>query len=450
MGSLLLLNGNNLFAAREIDSAPRLSSSGPDMYILDGQQRVTSLFHAVTDTSKYCYYINFPELADDSTEIVNWMPRLAFEKQYSDLRTRAGKGIALVKDVWEATSFYEWVGHIRSNERRMQYLKLRDERLPGFHSNVYQVMAIELEEGIGLEALARIFETINRTGVALNAFDLLVAKLYPSNFMLRERWDQALRASPMLRHFDPNELEIMKLISLLIRRDLGSKASKGVRQGDILNLKVEHIIQKWDTAVELYICALKRMLSFGVVCRDLVPSWSMVLGLAGTETWLSEAQAFAWWKNAIMRQSFAQSANTKIVSEFDSQMKNESPGQEEHLTAEELLRKSIRANGLLAKGFASLMIHKGARDPISGQLLMTSSSVLMKTVDEEGILLNSKASDTIRNLLLISGESEKQVTGTSLVGSLHWKSALLSQGIDPVMLTRSAEYATATFEGGLA
>ncbi len=449
MGSLLLLNGNKLFEAREIDGAPKLNSNGPDLYLLDGQQRVTSLFHAVTNSSKYCYFVDFNDLSEDSGEIVNWMSRVVFEKTYGTLQERASKGIALVKDIWDASSFFEWVGHVRSNEDRLIYMKMRDEKLAGFHSNVYQVMAIELEEGIGLEALARIFETINRTGVALNAFDLLVAKLYPSKFMLRDMWDKALRENPILRHFEPNEFEIMKMVSLLIRRDYGPKASKGVRQGDVLNLKVGHIIDKWDEAVHLYVAGLKRISTFGVVCKELVPSWSMVLGLAGCEIWLDDKRTFSWWRDAIAKQSFAQSANTKIVSEFDSQMKNESPGQEEDLTAKDLLRKSIRANGLLAKGFASLMVRKEARDPISGRLLLTCSSVLIKTIGDDGVLLNVKAADTIKNMILISGESDERVVGKSLADGPQWKTALLSQGIDSVTGVRDYLYVKKVFEGGI-
>src|SRR5690606_8982038 len=120
----------------------------------------------------------------------------------------------------------------------------------------YQIMAIELEQGIELEALARIFETINRTGVALNAFDLLVAKLYPSKFNLRDEWERARDQFSILARFDPDELEILKLLSLLIRKELGRKHSKGVRQGDLLALDPKLIVEFWPRAIELYAKAL--------------------------------------------------------------------------------------------------------------------------------------------------------------------------------------------------
>jgi len=443
------MRGNKLFQAREIDAAPKLGNSKPDYYLLDGQQRVTSLFHAVTNTSRYCYFVDFTAIGDETGEMVRWMPRSTFEKNFESLKSRAQKGLALVNDIWESKSFYEWLSHVRSNDARMQFLRIRDEKLSGFQANVYQVMAIELDEGIGLEALARIFETINRTGVALNAFDLLVAKLYPNDFMLRDKWEEALRIKPALRHFEPNELEIVKLVSLLIRKEYGQGASKGVRQGDILGLKAQHIIEKWDDAVTLYVKALHRLMRFGVVSKELVPNWSMVLGLAGCELWLNDADTFKWWRDSILKQTFSQSANTKIVSEFDSKMAGKPLSEEDYIKADTLLRQNIRSNGLLAKGFCSLMIRAGARDPIDGKLLSASSSILMKTANENGVLYSIKANDTIKDLILISGDSDVKLSGLSLVDGPHWKPALMSQGMDPVSGSRSFNYVHSIFEGGI-
>lgn len=448
MGSLLLLNGSGLFEAREIECAPKLGNSVASTYLLDGQQRVTSLFHAVTDTSKYCYYVNFNNLDDGGNDLVNWMSRPAFEKHYGDMCSRAKDGIALIRDIWEAASFFEWLSYIKSNEKRHKFLKAREEYLSGFQANVYQVMAIELEESIGLEALARIFETINRTGVALNAFDLLVAKLYPSKFMLKAEWDKVLERTPILRHFSPDNLEIVKMVSLLIRSNIGPRSSKGVRQGDILNLKPKDIIQTWEQAVELYTSSIKKLPTYGVVCRELVPTWSMVLGIGGCSLWRSEDEGLAWWIDSIISEAFSQGANTKIVAEFDSKMQT-SVRSTEGVTATSILGKSIRSNGLLAKGFTSLMIRSNAIDPISGELLLGCGAVSMKTLSDDGNLLSVKANDTLTRLVLISEESDRSLKGGSLDSSSWWKSGLLSQGIDPLLNTRNTNYVEKIFCGRL-
>ena len=67
-----------------------------------------------------------------------------------------------------------------------------------------------MRKGIELEALARIFETINRTGMKLDAFDLMVSVLYPKGFHLRDRWDEAVLQFPVLAEMNTGGLEILK------------------------------------------------------------------------------------------------------------------------------------------------------------------------------------------------------------------------------------------------
>ena len=51
IGSLLLLSGPQPFAFRAIEGAPATSGTELDLYILDGQQRVTALYHAIANVS---------------------------------------------------------------------------------------------------------------------------------------------------------------------------------------------------------------------------------------------------------------------------------------------------------------------------------------------------------------------------------------------------------------
>src|SRR5690606_6483042 len=114
------------------------------------------------------------------------------------------------------------------------------------------VMAIELDQEIEIEALARIFETLNRTGVRLNAFDLMVAMLYPRGFHLRDKWQEALNENDFTNAFSVDAVEVLKLTALLIRFHEGKTKSRGVRQGDLLNIDGSLITRYWDAAVGLY------------------------------------------------------------------------------------------------------------------------------------------------------------------------------------------------------
>ena len=266
--------------------------------------------------------------------------------------------------------------------------------------------------------------------------------------MLKAEWDNVLEHTPKLRHFSPDNLEIVKMISLLIRYNLGPRNSKGVRQGDILSLKPKDIINTWKQAVELYTSAIKKLPTYGVVCRELVPSWSMVLGVAGCSLWCTEDEGLAWWIDSIISESFSQGANTKIVREFDTKMQS-SAKFTDGVTAASILEKSTRSNGLLARGFASLIIRNNAIDPINGKLLLGTGSVAMKTLSDDGSLSSVKANDTLNRLVIISEESDESLKGGRLDENTHWKSGLLSQGIDPISNTRNTNYVEEIFRGRL-
>ncbi|WP_431522455.1 DUF262 domain-containing protein [Shinella zoogloeoides] len=283
IGSLLLLKGPQPFAFRSIDSAPDVLHPELDLYVLDGQQRVTSVYHAIQNVSPFVYFVDFANATREDDEVISWDRRIRFERKYKTLESRAEAGVALVCDFWDNERFHAWLDRIADAQRRNEFVSFRERRLGGLQSKVYKLLATELEQGIELEALAKIFETLNKTGVRLNAFDLLVAKLYPppTSFNLREKWDSAKRDSQVLSKFDPDGLEIVKMIALLVRGRKGRSFSKGVRQGDVLSLDPQLISRYWDDAVSLYVRALTKMQEFGVVASYLVPNWSMVLGLAG-------------------------------------------------------------------------------------------------------------------------------------------------------------------------
>ena len=65
----------------------------------------------------------------------------------------------------------------------------------------YNITSLKLSSDLGLEPLAVIFETVNKTGVRLDVDDLMLAKLYPSGFHLHDEWDEAVAKYTYLGEF---------------------------------------------------------------------------------------------------------------------------------------------------------------------------------------------------------------------------------------------------------
>lgn len=450
IGSLLLLNGPQPFAFREIDSAPKITGKRLDAYILDGQQRITALYHAITDSSEICYYIDFDALANGDDGYIKWEKRNVFEKSYSTKELRAQSLIALVSEIWEFETFYEWLEHTPLSAEKSKIVNLRERKLGGLQSKVYKVMAIELEQEIDLEALARIFETLNRTGVKLNAFDLMVAALYPSGFHLRDEWDAALRATPILQKINPDALEVLKLLALLVRSTNGPKAAKGVRQGDLLAIDRDLIKDRWSDALGLYIKSLNYCSNnFGMISEDLVPSWSMILGVAGwlKGPYIDDKTISEWWVNRLFTQHYSQAANTRVVADFsyitDGIFVKTPFSNEEYATA---LKQPARRNGLLARGISALLVHAGAKDILTGEAI-PPTNVALRALSRSAGLRSVSSEDTMESIVVLSAESDRKLPRTIAISALDETAllALESQGIEPPEFQRKLEYVLQSF-----
>lgn len=413
IGSLLLLSGPQPFAIRSIEGGPKITDQDLDLYILDGQQRLTSLYHAVADVSDYCYYIDFEALDKDDDEYISWEKRSSFHYKYPGIETRANARIALITDIWDTQNFYKWLECLPDQHARTKCVELRETRIPGLHSKVYKVMAIVLDQTIALEALARIFETLNRTGVALNAFDLMVATLYPTGFKLRDEWEATIESNAAISKILPDELEIIKLIALMARGIYGKKESRGVRQGDLLRLNKKKIQEIWPEGTKLYNNALEYCISeFGVTSQDLVPSWGMILGVAA---WLKFKSADdtgvrAWWYDRLFTQLFSQASNTRIVSEFDALL-NHVEGSVVWPTNQPRATTDLpaKSNGVLMRGIGAILVRRGARDLFSDDPLSNFKKIIFRAVQPDGQVTRPKSSDPLDRIIIVSEETDKKL-----------------------------------------
>jgi Uncharacterized conserved protein len=400
IGSILILNGPQPFAIKSIYEGPELIGNELEYYILDGQQRITSLYHAIYDKSSYCYYVDFDVLLEEGSEFLLWERRSFFEKKYPDIESRSKNKKALIKDIWNIESFYEWLESMGNPSLISRLIKIKEMYLGGLKSEVYRVNSVELEQEVQLEALARIFETINTSGVKLSAFDLMVAALYPFNFNLKNKFKSAIEENPSLRIIEDEPNEILKMVSLLMRMDNLSN-SRGVKHGDILQLDKNIFISKWDEAVKWYVASLEYCKkNFGVISSSLIPAPAMIL-MVGLMLKLKKSSQYIrhWWLNKVLTQYYSQAANTRIMTDFSSLMKNDARQEGNAISLifkDDLYNDSARKNGILLRGVAGEIIASGAQDPESGKILQEVEDIsffemlngTFKKIDSDSIIRN--------------------------------------------------------------
>ncbi len=338
IGSFLMLEqtGKNRLLSREIAGAPKARSK-PKHLILDGQQRITALYQALTGNGKRktTFFIDMAELrrANEITdEAIEGMSDRQFEREYGKaIDSHAEAQVIRMQDLVSSSAFATWLGHIsESKAEQTIFADLKDSHLANFTGYALRTDAVSSE--LPMEAIAKIFERTNRSVLQLDAFDLMVAILYPHKFNLRRKWEAAKDAYPILETYDVAGVEILKVIAL--REHLKQRTEldagkirkltvRGVRQSDVLALSPKLVIRDWTKALKAYSQALELIRQdCGAIRRKIVPQHTMLLPIAdslfGRKAALSAAgrrKVARWFWAVSFQRLYARGANTRAITD---------------------------------------------------------------------------------------------------------------------------------------
>ena len=248
----------------------------PKIIILDGQQRLTSLFYAIyspdiplKNTERpYAFFIDLQKLAeDDIDEAVFSHPKdHMFYKNLLDGRTsfdteklKESKVItlALFQDISTFNKlWYKEFNNLFDNETA--------EKVKAYLDNIfsYDVITLSLSTSFNEEPdkIVVLFERLNRTGVRLSTYDLLVARMY--KFMkLREEWERLFNDSnnyQNIRKLASYEIENTDVPFSFIRALVLSK-EKSIKDRDLIKIDSKILNkEEWKRVVEV---AEKKVLS---------------------------------------------------------------------------------------------------------------------------------------------------------------------------------------------
>jgi hypothetical protein len=273
-GSILRVRDEKrVFAAREFEGAPKLNGYKHTFLVLDGQQRLTSLYQAFFGVGEHCYYLDLKKLIDgaDFEEAISYervktkrvKARENFEHQATELILplnvlKAGAGgfldwmlkVTDPKPPDERTRMLDALMKINAN-----WIKPLDE---------YRFPVVTLSNETEPDALCTIFETLNRTGVKLSAFELLTARFWPQNINLRALWDKAREDYSILEEFEVDPYYVLQAISLSCRK------APSCKRGDVLNLASSDIETWWNPVVAGLATGLDILRED---CKVILPKW---------------------------------------------------------------------------------------------------------------------------------------------------------------------------------
>lgn len=292
-GNLLFLRGGSeVFLPRAVEEAPELDGHAPQLLVLDGQQRLSSLYQALYGVGNHRFFI-------DIAALMHGADIEAAVKVYSTSRAKqwaiiGGQARALMFPLARFRNFADWRdeviderGDLSADSRRAlrSYLnRVETAVIRPIQSYVFPTTT--LSESTPTDAVCTIFETLNRTGIKLSVFELITARAFAQGERLRERWDDAVEKNPVLAEFAIDPYYLLQTIAL--------RAELVPRRGVVASMDVSTIVAHWDAAVA--------GMSNGITmirdeCGVLMPKWlpyaPMLPTLAAAWQWVQEAHGAA-------------------------------------------------------------------------------------------------------------------------------------------------------------
>ncbi|MDE2822661.1 MAG: DUF262 domain-containing protein [Chloroflexota bacterium] len=421
IGALLTLQtgGEIRFAPRVVEGAPEAADE-PDELLLDGQQRVTSLFQALvrpvpvdTRTAQgrkraVFYYLNIERaledpFPDEAVEIVDHSKTVRADfgrKTVLDLSTGKGEyanmrfpvNLTFDSDDW----FHGWMDHWDFEPERIKlFQRFKKNVLDQIAS--YALPMIRLGKDTTKEAVCLVFEKVNTGGQKLDAFELLTATFAAAGTVnLRADWYGERRAPGRKKRL--HELAVLKGIDRtdflravsLAHTYTVHRAAKATGQeppvvscnhAAVLNIPVE-AYERWCEAITAGFKNAARFLhGLGLYRWRDVPYVSQVIALAalyavrGNEP-LSAVEARKvrrWFWCGIFGELYGSSTETRIANDVEDLTRWLGGDVPEPRTigaatfSESRLDTLYTRNSAAYKGIHALLMYSGAADFLTGE-----------------------------------------------------------------------------------
>lgn len=393
---------------------------GSATLVLDGQQRLTSIFQALAGVGQQRFYVDLNLLGTLDSEAPGLLDasRLDDVIVYRDLTARSTRRRPPTNAIEEIRQslfplslidselIEEWLDVMEDalegedwKERRNKVRQLVRRYLRPIGN--YRFPVVELPETTPLDAVCRIFETINRTGVKLSVFELLAARFWPAGVDLRQAWDEARRKHPILPSFEIDAYYLLQAVSLRATWEKSNGARASAQRSDVLELTPEQFAKYWDEVAQGASRALKflrdecgvlapKWLPYSMLLVPLAAVWHEVESKRSAEkgSALQKIRRFFWC--SVFSRNYDQGGNSQAGKDYTdlSSWLNEGDKIPEAVDgfsfAGEVLDTARTNLQALYKGVIAITLSSGARDFHSGSNL-TPEKILEESIDAHHI-----------------------------------------------------------------
>jgi len=406
-GSILRVkNSNTLFAVREFEGAPKLNGRKPIYLILDGQQRLTSLYQAFYGKGEHKFFIDLHYLMEgkDFEESIFHMRASKAEKKYDSIEKQS-KSLVLPLEIIHGDSrgYYGWMDAVIEHRdlSKEESSNLRN-KLRDIYKNWiefiehYEFPVVTLSESTSGDAVCTIFETLNRTGVKLSVFELLTARFWPEGVNLRSLYDAALKECPLLEDFQIDPYYILQAISLL-----NSEKAPSCKRKDLLNeLNSKLINQRWVDVTNGFNAILQilsedcgvlisQWLPYNTILIPMAAVWAKQKDVTGMGIGANRKKLTRWFWCSVFSQAYENSPNSQAAKDFSELNKWMAGGEEPetvrsfHFDIDQLRETGPRQRAVY-RGIICLILRNRPIDFYENKTI-TAELLLDKKIDDHHI-----------------------------------------------------------------
>lgn len=313
---------------------PHKADEKVNVLILDGQQRLSSMFYAIYEpdiplknaSNPYRFFIDVEKLLEDNIDdaVFSWSVKW---REYKDLLDEEGNyDFNVLKEKMILP-----LALLKEDFSKLWYKKLKEfnlsdeesEKVYSYIENIlsYDVLTLEVSISEKPETIAVLFEKINRTGVKLSVFDLLTARLY--KFLnLREAWEESFE-----------EYENIKKLALKNKRDttipyyiiqsIALNNNLSIKARDMLKINETHInLEIWKQYIKSFDKFLNRFLDkneYGISdIEKWLPYKPMLVVMLALENLKNRdyEKINQWYWSSIFSERFSGSTETKLMKDY--------------------------------------------------------------------------------------------------------------------------------------
>lgn len=420
IGAVMMLEtgGEVSFKNRPLEGADAVEAE-PDELLLDGQQRLTSLFQALfsgkvvatRDSKKKpinrWYYIDIEKALDETVDREDAIVSVPEDKV---IRSNFGRDVELdlsaqtaewehgmfplhkVFDHWEwASGYREHHGYDVGASRRWD--EFQRDVIQGFMS--YQLPVIRLGRQTPKEAVCLVFEKVNTGGVTLTVFELLTATfaaVAPPDFELRTDWEERrkrLHELPVLEDVESTDfIQAITLLATKERRRIAAERGEDAerlpaiscKRRDMLRLSFDEY-QRWADVVEQGFLAAARFLhreylfetKFLPYGTQLIPLAALLSVLGNRiESESTRSKLVRWYWCGVFGELYGSATESRFARDLTEVIDWIDGGDEPRTIADANFSPdrllTLRTRGSAAyKGIYVLQLRQGARDFRTGE-----------------------------------------------------------------------------------